>query len=390
MRAIPIVLLASVLPLAGLHPFDSTARAEAGSIAAAALHGVPTTRIRVLLFEADGRVVVSDRRGAHEIVAVADGVRVGGGPVRADWRSDWSDAPLQVRSSSVRGAIEVVPLGGEKLAVVNEVPLESYLQGTLGAEMYASWSSAALQAQAVASRTYALRHMRERNGQIWHVRAGTQSQVYGGVSAESDAVRRAVRATEGEILVHGGEPILAAFHSSSGGQTASSKEVWGTAKAYLVSAAVEDDWESPDAYWRAEVSRGTLGRAVASVDREIGPIHDAAVLERTSSGRVARLRLTGDRGAVTLSGTELRRALGETTLKSTLFEVKGSHDGFVFVGSGSGHGVGMSQWGARAMALRGDSYRDILRAFYPGAALRSMLDTPVAQLGDVSTLGDLR
>ncbi len=84
------------------------------------------------------------------------------------------------------------------------------------------------------------------------------------------------------------------------------------------------------------------------------------------------MRFTGERGGVTLTGRRVREALGESILKSTLFELREVGDGFVFVGSGSGHGVGMSQWGARAMARRGDDYREILRTFYPGTDLRRL------------------
>jgi stage II sporulation protein D len=277
----------------------------------------------------------------------------------------------------VRGALEVIAPAAGRLAVVNEVPLESYLAGTLGREMYGSWSAAALRAQAVASRTYALERIRARRDEPWHLRADTRSQVYGGVAAESASVTQAVEATNGEVLTHRGRPILAVFHSSSGGRTASAKEVWGEAREYLVSIAVDDEWESPDTYWRATVSGTTLGRAVAAAGRDVGVIQRAEVIERTGSGRVARVRLRGERGQLTRSGRDLRSALGEGTLRSTLFEIRELDGSFVFVGSGRGHGVGMSQWGARAMAQRGIDYREILETFYPGASLRSLAPAPV-------------
>ena len=270
--------------------------------------------------------------------------------------------------------IEVVAAADGKLAVVNEVPLETYLAGTLGREMYGSWSRDALRVQAVASRTYAVERRRARRGEPWHLKSDTRSQVYVGVAAESTAVDEAVEATRGEILTHRGQPILAAFHSSSGGRTASAEEVWGEPRAYLVSIPVEDEWESPDTYWRAPVSGPTLGRAVATLGRDIGAIRRAEVIERSASGRAARVRLSGERGTLTVTGRRLRRALGESTLKSTLFDLRETEEGFVFVGSGRGHGVGMSQWGARAMARRGMDYRAMLEAFYPGATLQSVSD----------------
>ena len=91
---------------------------------------------------------------------------------------------------------------------------------------------------------------------------------------------------------------------------------------------------------------------------------------RSESGRVLEIRIVGSRGDTRLSGSKFRMALGESVLKSTLFQLSAQDGAFVFVGSGRGHGVGMSQWGAQAMARRGVSYREILERFYPGTKLR--------------------
>jgi stage II sporulation protein D len=135
---------------------------------------------------------------------------------------------------------------------------------------------------------------------------------------------------------------------------------------YLVSLAVEDEEDSPDTYWRATVSGTTLGRALASLGLRVGRVREVRVIERSESGRALRVAVRGDRGREKLDARALRSALGESVLRSTLFEIRPGDGGFVFVGSGHGHGVGMSQWGGQAMASRGASYREILAAFYPG------------------------
>ncbi len=340
--------------------------------------------MRVLLFDGVDEVIVSHSDSGATIARLqavpGEGLRANSGPVVSSWRRPGRGDLVEVRGPTglrltVRGSVEVIALFGPEaergagLAVVNEVPLERYLAGSLAREMYGSWGGGALQAQAVVSRTYALHQWNARRDARWHVTAGTRSQVYEGVRAESEPVEAALLATRGEILTHEGVPILAVFHSSAGGRTAGAEEVWGQARPYLVSLPVEDEWDSPDAYWRARVSRTTLGRAVVGLGGEIGSVVTARVSERTESGRVARVELVGERGTITVSGRSLREALGESTLKSTLFELREDEKGFVFVGSGSGHGVGMSQWGARAMARRGDDYRQILKTFYPGAQL---------------------
>ena len=333
--------------------------------------------IRVLLGEGHREVTLTQPASGRVIASVSavpgPALRVDGRRVESRWRWEAQAGPVEVDGMPVRGTVEVMalrqPSGAPSLAVVNELPLELYLAGTLAREMYASWGPEALRAQAVASRTYVLHEREVHRHEPWHVTAGTKSQVYAGIEAESPAVSAALDATRGEVLAYRGEPILAAFHSSSGGRTASAEEVWGQALDYLVSVEVADEWDSPDSYWRAAVSRTTLGRALAAVAEDVGAIRRARVTEQSESNRVIRIEFAGESGSVELTGRRLRSALGESILKSTLFEVQETAEGFLFVGAGSGHGVGMSQWGARAMARRGDDYREILSAFYPGAQL---------------------
>ena len=325
--------------------------------------------VRVLLFTAR-RSVRARWAGAdwREFELTAAGESRAEGALLKRWDSPASDS-IEIGTFRVRGAVEVLRRPGG-LAVVNELPLESYLAGSLGREMHASWKQAALRAQAVASRTYALYRVRAARGAAgYHLTSDTGSQVYRGIEAESPSVWAALAATRGQVLTVAGRPILAAFHSASGGVTASAEEVWGEPHAYLISQPVEGEDDSPDTYWRAAVSRTTLGRAATGLGSPIGDIRKLRIVARGASGRAELLRATGTRGTAEFTGRELRRALGESTLKSTLFDVRRNEDGFVFVGSGRGHGVGMSQWGARALAERGDTYEQILRIFYPGAEL---------------------
>jgi stage II sporulation protein D len=226
-----------------------------------------------------------------------------------------------------------------------------------------------LKAQAVVTRTYALYQIARNAGATFDVEAGTRSQVYGGIDAESEAVRRAVRATGGQYLAHRRAPILAAFHSSSGGRTATAQEVWGEPLPYLVSIEVENEEDSPDTYWRASASRTTLGRALAAVGISVGSLREVEVTERSDSGRAIEIRVRGTKGTQEMKARALRTALGASVIRSTLFEIRELEGEIVFVGSGHGHGVGMSQWGAQAMAKSGADHRSILATFYPGTKL---------------------
>jgi len=321
-------------------------------------------QVRVLLVESSEAVQVAGLR----LTADLEGLRVDGRQLGAEWRLDADGGPHQMNELRVRGSL-VVQRTESGLRVVNGVPLEDYVAGTLGSEIYPSWDAETLKAQAVVARTYALHRKARRAGEVFDVRASAADQVYGGVGAETPAVRAAVRGTRGEVLVYRGEPILAAFHSASGGQTASAEEVWGRALPYLVSRPVPDEEDSPDTYWRASVSGTTLGRALAPLGLRLGAVRQVRVEERSASGRVLRVHLQGTEGSESLEARALRSALGRSVIRSTLFEVRNAEDGFIFVGSGHGHGVGMSQWGAQAMARHGASYREILEWFYPGTQL---------------------
>lgn len=315
-----------------------------------------------------GSLEVTGADGRRTVLApAAGGLRAGSRTVGPVYRVH-AARPMRAGGLRVRGSLEA-RRDGRGVLLVNELPLEDYVAGTVGREVHRRWHAEALKAHAVVTRTYAL-HERERNARRpFHLRGDTGGQVYGGLGAESPEVLAATRATRGEYLAFDGRPILAVYHSAAGGRTASAEEVWGRPVPYLVTVEVEGEDESPDTYWRAAFAGTTLGRALAPMGVRVGPVREVRVAKRSASGRAARLRIRGDDGEAEVAARELRRVLGETVIRSTLFDVRSAPEGFVFVGSGYGHGVGMSQWGARAMALRGASYREILAAFYPGTQL---------------------
>ena len=329
--------------------------------------------VRVLLLDRRDSVEIEPAGGTPvEVRTARGGLRVAG---RRSGRALRFDGPLRVEGRRYRGAIEVLERS-EGIRVINEVPLEAYVAGTLLGEVGAGFGAAVLEAQAVATRTYAL-HRRSKSarslaGGDFDLESGTLGQVYLGMDGESPAAWDAVDATRGEVLAFGGQAILAVFHGTSGGRTASAAEVWGEPVPYLVSQPVEGEEESPDTYWRAPISTDEISAALARADHLVGRVRTIAVVARTPSARCAVLRIEGSRGTAEITGVALRRALGEARIRSTLFDVHPGPGGFVFVGSGRGHGVGMSQWGARVMAERGADYRAILRHFYPGAELRHL------------------
>lgn len=276
--------------------------------------------------------------------------------------------PHEVDGRSLRGSVELLR-GPTGLRVVNELPLEDYVAGTVLGEISEQWGDAVLRAQAIAARTYAVYRRAHPRSAEFDLTATTLDQVYLGIDGETPRARAAVDVTRGQVLTYDGVPILAAYHSAAGGRTASAEEVWGRALPYLASLDVPGEEDSPDTYWRTRIPGDALGDALATVGVEVGRVRDLAVLRRSASGRVVTLRVRGKGGDAEIRADEVRRSLGARRLRSTLFEVRRSGEDFVFVGSGNGHGVGMSQWGARALALRGAGHRAILQRFYPGTRL---------------------
>lgn len=280
-----------------------------------------------------------------------------------------------------RGKLDVYPIAAQVLAVVNELPLESYLCGVIPGEMPASWPLEALKAQAVAARTYTISHMGTYAKLGYDVVATTSSQVYGGVKLETDATNRAVAETRGQIMMHNGKPIHAYYHSTSGGRTENGADLWGPFP-YLRS--VEDyDQQSPKFMWHREFNQTQLKTALGALKVNVGQIMALQPLQRTESGRVKTLRIQGDRGSMDIDGAKVRSALkldstffnvGALDQQGQIVEIEPNQDFkapavFQFAGRGWGHGLGMSQWGARQLAADGRDYRTILRHYYTGVAI---------------------
>ncbi len=206
-----------------------------------------------------------------------------------------------------RGDVVLLPRGGRVMAI-NRLGIETYLPSVVGSEMPTSWPLAALQAQAVAARTYALRQ-RGKKGDF-DVKATVASQVYKGIESETPRTLEAVKTTRSLVLVHGGRLINAVFHSSSGGATEPSGEVWRQQLPYLVSVRDHDN-HSPVHRWNKRFDVSELQRLF----KETGGVEGVRVLSTSSTGRVRSARIKGPRGSLVLSGRELRRRLG---LKSTM------------------------------------------------------------------------
>ena len=263
---------------------------------------------------------------------------------------------------------------------IREIPMEDYLVGVLAGEMPASFEREALKAQAVAARTYTLYcAAADKHGEAQicaepsHCQAWQDEETMRrkwGADWESCAerLRQAVRATAGQVLRYEGELIFAAFHASSAGATEDSGQVWNP-RPYLISVSSPEGLDSVPNYvtelrCAALDFRDALLSAHPDCDFSGGAETWIGPLERDGSGRVSTITL----GGVTMRGTELRRLF---SLRSTAFTLEYREGQFCFTVTGSGHGVGMSQYGANVMAREGADYREILAHYYPGTEITS-------------------
>ncbi len=267
---------------------------------------------------------------------------------------------LRVDGRALEGGVSLLPSAQGGIDVVQRIPLERYAERAVTGEVYPDWPEEALKAQAVVARSYALHEAARHSQSGWDVEASVLSQQYAR-GAVPPSVRGAVAATRGEMLTFGGAPVLAVFHSTSGGRTATALEVWGKDLPYLRSVASPDE-AAPEFFWSYQVLLSELGRALRGSGYQPGSVHEVAVLERSPSGRALLVRA----GGAQLRGHDLRQVLGGRALKSTRFEVRVENGVATFLGSGAGHGVGLCQWGARELARRGKGYREILAHYSPG------------------------
>ena len=281
--------------------------------------------------------------------------------------------------------------------IVNTVTIEDYLRGVVPAEIgrnRPASESAAVEAQAVAARSYAYTHLVE-GARVWDVTAGTQDQVYDGVEGEAPVSNAAVDATRGLAILYAGRVVNAPFHSTCGGETAEAPDVWRTAgEPYLrrVSDRIPGTADryycdvAPRFRWVKTIEGADLNAAMDAYLKTYtaipgghpGRVRDVRVINTTPGGRVAQMAVETDRGSFLVRGNDTRyvlRTLGGEILNSTYFSAvaeqgaDGSLGRLVIRGSGYGHGVGMCQWGAIGRARAGQDVRTILQAYYPGTQL---------------------
>lgn len=337
---------------------------------------------------------------------------------------------LDLGDRKYRGKIEFSRCSGSGVTVINELPLEEYLYGVVPAEMITWWPMESLKAQAVAARNFAIYNMitvRKYPNMPYDLCDTVNSQVYKGYGYEDPRTNQAVDETKGKLVYYKGEIIPTYFFSTSGGYTESSEDVWSGTVAYL--KAKPDPYEIPEKQpWIETLSKAELGDILRERGESIGTVQDIVIDNYTNSasGRVACITIKGSGGKVSLTKETMRYWLGLYSRKFQIVKgqsapqitvvngdgkvaqnlslaaaqviggdrklqtvrneeqvitrsvdnllnyplVSSSSDSIIFAGMGNGHGVGMSQSGARGMAEAGYTYDQILMYYYTGTVVK--------------------
>ncbi|NLC08065.1 MAG: SpoIID/LytB domain-containing protein [Syntrophomonadaceae bacterium] len=254
---------------------------------------------------------------------------------------------------------------------VQSMPMEQYIQGVVAGEMEPDWPENALAAQAILARTFTLQKIAENNTlENRNAHASTNEKEFQAYDASkiNDRIKNAVEKTRGQVLVHNGNYIRAWFHAYSGGKTATAQEGLDFTQEptpYIQSiddSSFDQGIPAEVRNWTASFSLDRVRTAVRQVTgKDPGAVTSIEIVKRSESGRAATLRVNNTE----VNGNDFRLALDSTALKSTLItDIKIANGKAVFQGKGYGHGVGMSQWGARVMAEQGKKPEEIALNYF--------------------------
>ncbi|MBN2796689.1 MAG: SpoIID/LytB domain-containing protein [Clostridia bacterium] len=323
--------------------------------------------------------------------------------------------PFSFNGKLYRGGIGAKRQNTQSLTLINYVRMNEYLYGVLPKEMSKDWPIEALKAQAVVARNFAITNQNKFNNYGFNLDDTVNSQVYGGYSVEGPISNQAVEETKNVVLKYDDMMVNGYYHSNSGGYTENSENVWSQALPYIKGVYDPFSLGAPNDEWSVSYSRSDIERTLNDQGYKIGTLKDFIVSDYTQNNRVYNARITGTAGVVDLEKQKIRGVFGYNTIKSTLISIIPDNsvvltDGKEFVqsgpsqltvlsgdntittvsntfvvkssstekniplvatsytvsGKGWGHGLGMSQWGAKSMADQGFSFEDILTFYYTG------------------------
>lgn len=283
-------------------------------------------------------------------------------------------ARIKVGPHQYRGALILRLDPGQTLSIIEEASVEAYLEGVLPHEMDPDWPLEALKAQAVVARTFTYANLGKFRREGFDLTSDTRSQVYKGTTLVNENVRSAVRQTKDEVLGWKGKLLRVYYHACCGGATTDAASAWSGDgdESPRPLRGVRDPWcaASPHMKWTAYFAWADLTAAIAEKKILSGPLKSLRIGARDAAGFVRTFLAKSGRETVEVKAGDLRGALGAGEMKSVrVRSVQQLKKGVEFLGGGSGHGVGLCQWGAKLQAEKGRGYEKILAFYFPGSEL---------------------
>ncbi len=277
---------------------------------------------------------------------------------------------IQIGDRKYRGVIKFGVFDSQSITPINILPLEEYLYSVVPSEMYSFWPQEALKAQTVAARTYAINKMKTHAHKNCDLCDTVHCQEYLGITRETERVNKFIDETKNLCIYYKNKPIEALFFSSSGGPTENSENVFVTALDYLRSVPQINETARA---WTREFKFSEIEKLLTDKKIYIGNVLGIQILSLLPSGRVNEMLIISTNGEKKLTGEGIKTFFAKTkngSLESRFFEIQNTNDSIIFSGRGSGHGVGMSQYGAKGMAELGYDFIDILKYYYTGVEVR--------------------
>ncbi len=268
---------------------------------------------------------------------------------------------IKIGQRMFRGEIEIWIRNG-KLTVINDLNIEDYVRGVINKEAIPSWPLEAKKTQAVLARTFAVyQKMFNPRNELFDLAPSVLDQVYDGLDKEDVTSNKAVDETKGEVITKGHNAVKIYFHSTCGGMTASSSEVWKKNDPHLQSVKCPYCTKSSLYRWKRSVSSKMLSDKLG-----VGKVKSIQVVR--SEKRVESLMV--DKNKIPVN--KFRELVGFSVIWSNDFVVKKDGSNFIFEGKGAGHGVGVCQWGMAGMAAEGKKHREIINFYLTGVEIRKM------------------
>ena len=274
------------------------------------------------------------------------------------------DGEIELNKVRYRGEIRILLQFNNKFSVINEIDLESFVAGVLGSEMMPSWNEEALRAQAVTARTYALYKKKKRRDEVYHL--DMLELAYRGMAGETTRLNKIVQETKGVVMVYNWNIFPAYFHSTCGGHTEDSNHVFGKDSIPTLSGVVCNYCNnSKYSRWSTDINKSDIEKRLRESNIYVSNINTIKTLAPGVGNHGSRVEIISANGSKEMNANDFRLLVGPNYLYSTAFNSRNNGKSITFSGRGWGHGVGLCQYGAQAMAEKGFKWTAILEYYYP-------------------------